>query len=581
MADSRRTAARKLADDFWEWRIKESPEFATMAGFHDYDDQLDDHSLDSFERRQTDCRSFLSRINDVMNGTQNAEDEMNMLILKSDIKMYLEGMRYKGYLYPVNFLEGPHLDFEKTVSYMKFNTLADYEKLTSRLEKFPTQMDQIISLLKQGIKEKRTNNQYSMNGVISQLDDILKVDAKDSGFYEPFSKLSDVATIDEQRKQQLESHGLSLIKENVMNSFVKLRTFLSQEYMKHLRPEIGCSTLPDGKEHYAQVLKFHITCDLTPQRVHDIGIEEVTRIRQNMDKVIKKVGFEGNFNDFLEFLKSDEQFYYKNKDELMAGYSDIVNNKIRPLLPRLFQNIPHLALELKATPEKEKNSPAAYYYAPSEDGSRPGTFYVNCNNVTNQPKYEMIALSLHEGEPGHHLQGAYSLEMRDMPGFRRFLEDRHYYEPPSRFGMNTAFIEGWGLYSEYLGEELGLYEDDPYSLFGRYSMEILRACRLVVDTGMHYMGWSRDKAVDYMDENTAMAKHNVRTEIDRYITWPGQACAYKIGELKIKELREKAQKELGERFDVRDFHEAFLSCGFVSISVLEQVIDDYIKKTKE
>ncbi|XP_077986623.1 uncharacterized protein LOC144440994 isoform X2 [Glandiceps talaboti] len=579
-ASGDKSAARKLADDFWEWRLRESPEFATMAGFHHYDDTLDSHSLDSFEKRKDDCRNFLSQIGELEKTGLSGEDKMNTTLMKSEIETYLEGMKYKGYLYPINFLEGQHLDFEKTVSYMKFQNDADYEKYISRLKKFPKQMEEIITLMKQGIKEGRTNNEYSMNGVVDQFDKMLQADPKESGFYQPFKDLSKVGSIPDERKKDLESEGLQLIKDNLFGSFAKLKSFISDEYVKNLRPNIGCSTLPDGANHYDNVLKFHITCDLTPRQVHDTGIQEVKRIKENMDKVMKKVGFEGDFKAFLAFLRDDKQFYYTSRDELMEGYRDIVENKIRPLLSTLFRNIPNMELQLKQTPEKEYNSPAAYYYAPSEDGSRPGTFFVNCNRFENHPRFEMIALCLHEGEPGHHFQICTAITST-LPSFQRHKDFEKCYQCPSHFLMCTSYVEGWGLYSEYLGEEMRLYEDDPYSLFGRYSMEILRACRLVVDTGMHALGWSREEAVKYMMENTAMADHNILSEIDRYITWPGQACAYKIGELKIKELRQKAEQELGAKFDVKAFHEAFLSCGPVPISVFEDVIDEYIKKSKQ
>ncbi|XP_070532778.1 uncharacterized protein [Ptychodera flava] len=572
------TSVRKLADDFWEWRIRESPEFATMAGYHKYDDQLDVLTLDAYEKRKDDCGKFLCRVLELEKTEMDGEDKMTLTLLRNEMEMYLEGMKYKCYLYPINYMEGQHLDFEKTVSYMKFADENDYEKYLSRLQKFPQQMNGIIELLQQGIKEGRTNTQYGMKAVLDQIDGTVQGDPKKSGFYEPFAKLKELSNISDVRKEQLESDGLKLIKENLFGSFQTLRKFLAEEYLKNLRPDISCHSLPDGVNQYTQCLKYHNTCDLTPQVIHDLGLQEVKRIRENMDKVIKEVEFEGDFKAFLEYLRSDNKFYFEKKEDMMNAYRDIVENQIRPLLPKYFQNIPKVDLILKPTPEKEANSPAAYYYPPSEDGSRPGTFYVNCNNLKTQTKFEMHALCLHEAEPGHHFQITFNITS-SLPSFQRHTDFLKFYSCPSHFPTYNAYVEGWGLYCEYLGEEMGLYKD-PYSLFGRYSMEILRGCRLVVDTGMHALGWSRDQAIKYLQENTAMGYHNIISEIDRYITWPGQACAYKIGELKIRELREKSKKELGDKFDVRAFHEAFLSCGCVPISVLEKVIDEYIQKNK-
>lgn len=318
---------------------------------------------------------------------------------------------------------------------------------------------------------------------------------------------------------------------------------------------------------------------MSAKEVHDLGQKEVKRIRSRMDEIIQEVGFQGSFKEFLDMLRTEKRFYFDTKEELLKGYKDLCAKVIEPKLNVYFKEMPKMPFEIIETPaDAAPVAPAAYYLGPSEDGTRPGVFMVNTYKHHTRPKYEMVSLALHEAVPGHHLQTAFAMEQEEQPSFRRYVEDRRYYEVPARFAMHTAYMEGWGLYCEFLGEEMGLYQD-PYDLFGRLSAEILRACRLVVDTGMHAFGWSRQQAVDFMVENTAMSFHNVNTEIDRYIIWPGQACAYKVGEIKIRELRRKAEQKLGDKFDIKDYHHVFLSAGPMGLDTLEEAVDEYIENT--
>lgn len=318
---------------------------------------------------------------------------------------------------------------------------------------------------------------------------------------------------------------------------------------------------------------------MSAEEVHDLGRKEVKRIRSRMDEIIKEVGFQGNFKEFLDMLRTEKRFYFDTKEHLLNGYKVLCAKVIKPKLNDYFKEMPKMTFEIIETPtDAAPVAPAAYYLGPSDDGTRPGVFMVNTYKHHTRPKYEMVSLALHEAVPGHHLQTAFAMEQEEQPSFRRYVEDRRYYEVPARFAMHTAYMEGWGLYCEFLGEEMGLYQD-PYDLFGRLSTEILRACRLVVDTGMHAFGWSRQQAVDFMVENTAMSFHNVNTEIDRYIIWPGQACAYKVGEIKIRELRRKAEQKLGDKFDIKDYHQVFLSAGPMGLDTLEEAVDEYIENT--
>eukprot|EP00058_Branchiostoma_floridae_P023772 XP_002609262.1 hypothetical protein BRAFLDRAFT_86827 [Branchiostoma floridae] len=545
----------ELCEEFWQWRLRESPEFATSTGCHTYDHLLDSHKPQAYGKRMVFCEKFLMTVEDCDDSGATAEEKLSLRLLKTEIQTYLDGIKFSPHLYPINTMEGPHVEFERLISFMKFNNKQDYDMYFSRLKAFPNQI-----------------------GVCDAIQDLVSMKPEDCGIYEPLKKVPEALGTETVAKLQAE--GRALMQDQVFPAFQKIKDFIEKEYIPACRPSIGCSSLPDGTAHYEAALRFHITCDMTPQQVHETGLEEVARIREEMQKVMEQVGFSGEFKDFLEHLRKDDSFYYPSEEELLDGFKDIANNKIRPRLPQLFNDIPDNELSVIPAPPSMANSPAAFYLAPSDDGSRPGIFYVNCSDVRSNPKYEMMTLALHEGEPGHHLQACYSLNQRNLPSFRRFFEDRRYYEAPGRFAMYTAFMEGWGLYCEYLGKEMGLYED-PYSLFGHLSFEIMRACRLVVDTGMHVMGWSKERAVQYMKENSAVSPKHIEIEVNRYITWPGQACAYKIGMRKIQELREKAKTELVSKFDVREFHAAVLGCGSVPLNILEEVVHQYIQDTKQ
>jgi uncharacterized protein (DUF885 family) len=326
--------------------------------------------------------------------------------------------------------------------------------------------------------------------------------------------------------------------------------------------------MKDGQEFYAFRARQFTTTNLTPKQIHDIGLKEVARIRKEMQQVIEQVKFKGDFKEFLTFLRTDPQFFCKNKEDLLGEYEKVCK-KIDAVLPKLFKRLPKTWYTLKPIPMHiAPDTTTAYYQPPAADGSRGGIYYVNLYKPEARPKYEIEALSLHEAVPGHHLQIALAMELNKLPEFRRYDYDTY-----------TAFVEGWALYAERLGEEMGLY-DDPYSKFGQLTYQMWRACRLVVDTGMHSFEWSRQQAIDFMAANTPKTMLDIENEIDRYISWPGQALAYKIGELKILELRGRAEKALGPKFDVRDFHDVVLSGGAVTLDVLEAAVDKWIKNKK-
>ncbi|KAK6976469.1 hypothetical protein BgiMline_022900, partial [Biomphalaria glabrata] len=347
------------------------------------------------------------------------------------------------------------------------------------------------------------------------------------------------------------------------------------EYFQHLRPNEGISSIKDGDQWYQQCLDYHLSCSMTPQQIHDVGLKEVARIEEQILKLAEAEGLGQTLQDILAGIKIRQKNILTTKDEVLEFVRNLCYNKIRPKISLLFKDLPDIPVSIRPAPDFMKNAPAGFYYNGTPDGSRSGCYYINNHNPEDCLPFVLPALSLHEGEPGHHLQGVYTLAASDLPDFQRYSEDCKFYLPPGKFAFHTAFSEGWGLYSEFLGEELNIY-DNKLDQIGRYSFEIFRAVRLVVDTGIHAFGWSKEKAVQYMETHTLKSKNEITNEIDRYITWPGQACAYKIGELKFKELREKAQVALGTKFDMKEFHQCVLSCGSVPLQVLESLVDKFI-----
>ncbi|MEE8118854.1 MAG: DUF885 domain-containing protein, partial [Gammaproteobacteria bacterium] len=365
--------------------------------------------------------------------------------------------------------------------------------------------------------------------------------------------------------RKLKKQGRAAILKTVIPAYRRLQTFMDNRYLPATRTEVGVHALPEGRDYYAFLARFFTTTDLTPQEIHDLGLREVKRIRGEMETIIKQVDFDGNFAEFLHFMRTDSRFYYDNPEELLQGYRAI-SKRLDPELVHLFGRLPRIPYGVRPIADSiAPDTTTAYYNRPAADGSRPGWYYVNLYRPEVRPKFEMEVLSVHEAVPGHHLQIALAMELNNLPEFRRF-------------GGFTAFIEGWGLYSESLGEEMGLYQD-PYSKFGQLTYEMWRAVRLVVDTGMHDQSWKRDRAIEFFKANAAKTEHDIVNEIDRYISFPGQALAYKIGQLRIKGLREEATRRLGDRFDVRDFHDVVLGAGAVPLDILSANVEEYIQQT--
>ncbi|XP_076321638.1 uncharacterized protein LOC143231038 isoform X2 [Tachypleus tridentatus] len=522
--------------DFWDWRLRESPEFATYLGNHTFDDRLDSYSLQSFQKRKMDAVNFLQKAQNLTLLVQEESTRLNLKVFISDLKTYVEGMDEQGYFYPINSLEGVQLNLKSLVGSMQFQTVDDFWMLISRYRAVKQKVEEIIELLKEAIRQGRTNHAISMKRVPEQFD-LIQKEVEHSPFYEPFLSFPEWISLPD--KKILKTEGKKVIEREVLPSLKKLGSFIKNEYMTATRPHTGISSLPDGKRFYQQCLRFHTSTDMTPEEIHQLGLQEVKRISREIDMVIKSLGSNLSRSDFLEQLRNDPQFFFKTKQELLLAYKDTVENQIEPKIEQVIKKAPNTKLLIVPFPLSSTETIAAFYVPSSPDGSRLGKFYLNTANPKRSPIYKMMSLSLHEGIPGHHLQG-------------------------------------WGLYSEFLGNELNLFKD-PYFRLGHLSEEIFRACRLVVDTGIHAFGWTREKAINYMLRNSASTKRNVEGEIDRYITWPGQACAYKIGQLKIIELRKKAELRLGNNFDIREFHDVILQSQG-PLSFLEERVDDFIEK---
>lgn len=548
----------------WERSLRESPEFATEVGHAGYNDRWTDNSFEAIARRKRELQAPLKIIASIRREKLSATDQLNYDLFKRNYELAVESSRFPGEYFQITQLNGIQQDIARLLEVSPHTTVKDYEDLLARLNGVPTVVEQAIVLLKKGLAAGITPPRITLRDVPQQVQNQLEPDPAKSAFLLHFQKFPPTITAADQVR--LRRAAEVALQEKVLPAFKKLHEFVANEYVPGARETIAMSDLPDGKVWYELSARASTTTRLTPAQIHELGLAEVKRIRGEMDQVIADTGFKGNFAQFLEFLRRDARFSYTNADELLRGYRDICK-RADPELARLFGKLPRLTYGVLPIPDYAAKSQTTAYYQPgSPKAGRPGYFYANTYAVETRLKWEMEALTLHEAVPGHHLQIALAQELEDVPDFRKH-------------GHYTAFVEGWGLYAESLGTEMGFYKD-PYANFGRLTYEMWRAIRLVVDTGMHSMGWTRQQAIDYFLANASKNEHDVTVEVDRYIVWPGQALAYKIGELKIKELRAFAARELGEKFDVRAFHDQILGNAAVPLEVLESRIKDWVKNQR-
>jgi len=540
--------------------LREDPLLATQAGDRRYNDRLPSVSLADIERRAAADRKFLAQLEAIDRAQLNRQDQINYDVFS---RLRSDGLReyeLRAYLMPITNREGFHIFFADLPKQTPLDTLDDYENYLARLNAFPRYTDQHIELLREAVKQGYTLPAVVLRGFEKPIESQIVDDPTRSVLYEPFEKYAD--RVPESDRARLAEAGRKAIAEQVVPAYRTFLKFMSEEYVPKARTQPGASALPNGREFYRHRVRQFTTLDLTPEAVHETGLAEVKRIRGEMEELMREIGFQGGFAEFVQKLRTDPKFYAETPEELLQATS-LVLKRMDGELPRLFKRLPRVPYGIREVPDYIAPITTTAYYMPSSgDGSRAGFYYVNTYDLKSRPLYEIEALSLHEAVPGHHLQIALQQELDNLPPFRRFA------------GF-TAFVEGWGLYSERLGLEVGFYTD-PYQNFGRLSYEMWRACRLVVDTGIHYLGWTREQAIQFMADNSAMTLLNITNEVDRYIAWPGQALAYKTGELKIRQLRAEAEETLGAKFDVREFHDVVLRDGAVPLDVLEVNVRAYI-----
>ncbi len=563
-ADEMTAALHKFFDAEWEYNLEQHPTRASSLGDRRWNDRWDDSSLEAIHKQEDHARDALQRFGKIDRAKLTSADQLNYDLFQKNLEQEIAGFRFRRYLLPIN-QRGGIQTADELGDQLRFQTVKDYEDWIARLRAFPASMDQQITLMREGVKAKIMWPKITLDRVPAQIDKQIVANAEESPFFKPLKKFPN--EIPEPDRQRLTQGAKDAIANTIVPSFKKLKSYFEADYLPAALPEVGVWQLPDGAELYTYLARRYTTTDLTPQQIHEKGLSEVARIRAQMETVMKQVGFTGTRQEFFEKLRTDPQFFYKTPDELLQAYRALAK-RIDPNLVKVFKTLPRMPYGVVPIPDNiAPDTTTAYYNGPAADGSRPGNYYVNLYKPETRPKWEMMALSLHESVPGHHLQIALAQELGEIPKFRRF-----------GFGY-TAFVEGWGLYAESLGEDMGLY-DDPYSKFGQLTYEMWRAVRLVVDTGMHFMKWDRQKAIDFFKDNAPKTEIDIVNEIDRYITMPGQALAYKIGELKIKELRERAKTEIGEGFDVREFHDIVLLSGAVPLDILERNVNAWIAAKK-
>jgi uncharacterized protein (DUF885 family) len=556
---------RKLLAEDWSWQLRDNPENATYLGERGHDDRLADRSSAAWQKRREHNRETLRGIEAIDRAKLDASDRLNYDLFLLQAKLAVEGDAFPYELLPVNQMGGVYMLLGELAQQMPRDTVKDHENFLARMRAFPRAVDDTIALMQRGLAAGLTPPRAIVRNVAEAIANQIADDPAKSAIYElGFTNFR--PAIAESDQQRLQKEAREILSRDVTPALRKLHAFWTTEYEPKTRDAIAWTSVPQGREWYPYLVRVQTTTEMTPDQIHALGLSEVKRIRGEMEKIRTQTGFTGTLEEFFTFLRTDPRFYYTKREDLLVAYRDI-SKRIDPELTRLFGRIPRLPYGVVPIPSySEKTNTTAYYNAGSPESHRPGYYYVNLYDLPSRPKWEMEALSLHEAVPGHHFQIALAQELEQLPPFRRN-------------GGFTAFVEGWGLYAESLGPELGMYTD-PYSRFGQLTYEMWRAVRLVVDTGMHAKGWSRQQAIDYFVANSSKPLHDIEVEIDRYLAWPGQALAYKLGELKIKELRAHAQRELGESFDVRAFHDAVLGEGPLPLSVLETRMKEWVRGRK-
>ncbi len=557
--------SERLADlvaRYWQWRLEKSPEMGTSIGDHRRDDRLSDISDAGRQSAAADARAFREELHAIDRTALAGQDLITWEVLDLALERTMESVRLGLHLWDVDQMFGPHLSFPYMIrTEHPRRDARDIENLIARYRAHPRQLDDTTANLKAGLAKGFVTSRWATKRVIQQIEEELaKPDAERSLFVDR-AKLPE--KLPDAQRTELATALNDVARREISPALDRMRKMLAEEYLPRTREEVGIWTIPNGEEAYGFLIRDHTSTRKTPQEIHDIGQQELARIETAMLAIARKLGHKGDLQSFSKRVRANRKNYHRSRDELLAGFRAI-HDRAWQALPRAFGKLPQARCEVRPMEAfQEKDSPAAFYNGPSEDGSRPGIFFANLYEPGARPKYNMEALTFHEAVPGHHLQIAIAQEVRGMPDFRRH-------------GGFTVYVEGWGLYSELLADELGLYTDD-LSRYGMLNYQAWRANRLVVDTGMHHLRWSRQRAIDWLTAHSALTEREVVNEIDRYIIWPGQALAYMIGRLEIQRIRKKAEDALGDRFDVRGFHDALLGSGAVPMATAERIIDEWVE----
>ena len=551
----------KYLSNQWEQNLEDSPIFASLLGNKKFNQDITSNSIKSFETKKLKFKENLKNLNSFDFKQLDSDNKLNYQLKEISLKNSIEASNYPSYYMSLNQRGGVQSYYE-TGDRLVYESKQDYEDWLIRLSKYVDNITNTKNNLEEGLEKGYTQPQLVTKQVISQIDNMLNSDIENNPYLKIFLK-ADNSFFKKGEKEDLINRAKELIKINIIPAYIDLNNFLKTYYLPNSRQSIGLSAVPDGALWYEYAARYHTTTNLTPDEIHNIGLKEVKRIRGEMEQIIKDLEWAGDFKSFLNYLRTSPRFYFDNPDDLLNAYL-IMAKSIDPLLPKIFKVFPRAPYGVIPIPaESAPFTTTAYYNSPAK--GRPGYFYANLYKPESRPKYEIPVLTVHEAVPGHHFQISIAQELENVPTFRKYQSF-------------TAFVEGWGLYSEELGEFMNLY-DDPYDKFGQLTYDMWRAIRLVVDTGIHYKNWSRQDAIDLFLENTAKSKLDIENEVDRYIAWPGQALAYKIGQLKILELRNKAEKKLGDKYDIKDFHNEVLRRGSLPLDILEFYINEWIDES--
>ena len=551
----------KYLSNQWEQNLKDRPIFASLLGNKSFNQDITSNSIQEFVKNKAKLQKDLINLNRFNYEKLNSDNKLNYKLKRISLNNSIEAAEYPSYYMSLNQRGGVQSYFE-TGDRLVYESKQDYEDWLIRLSKYADNIANTKTNIEEGLEKGYTQPQLVTRQVILQIDNILNSEIEDNPYLKIFLT-ADNSFFNEGEKEDLINRATLLIKSQIIPAYVDLNNFLKNTYLPNSRSSIGLNGVPGGDKWYEYAARYHTTTDLTPDEIHDIGLKEVLRIRKEMEQIITDLEWDGDFKSFLNYLRTSPRFYYDNPEDLLNAYL-IMAKSIDPLLPKIFKVFPRAPYGVIPIPaESAPYTTTAYYNSPAK--GRPGYFYANLYKPESRPKYEIPVLTVHEAVPGHHFQISIAQELENVPTFRKYQSF-------------TAFVEGWGLYSEELGEFMNLY-DDPYDKFGQLTYDMWRAIRLVVDTGMHYKNWSRQEAIDLFVENTAKSKLDIENEVDRYIAWPGQALAYKIGQLKMLELRNKAEKELGDKYDIKDFHHELLKRGSLPLDILEDYINDWIEES--